>query len=181
MYNGVGCMEKIYIILMDTKTIPSRLVSMFTLYKYSHVAISFDKKCDVIYSFGRRNLYWVFNGGFVVENKDGCFFKKFRNTRCKIYEIDVTKKQYNDIVNIVSDMNKNKDIYRYDYLGIILRYLGINVTFKNKYVCSYFVAQLLEEANVCDFKKDTCFVGPKDFEKVNGFNLIYTGKYALYR
>jgi len=174
-------MEKIYIILMDTKTIPSRLVSMFTLYKYSHVAISFDKKCDVIYSFGRRNLYWVFNGGFVVENKDGCFFKKFRNTRCKIYEIDVTKKQYNDIVNIVSDMNKNKDIYRYDYLGIILRYLGINVTFKNKYVCSYFVAKLLYDNDICAFDKDVWFVKPSDFEKIDCLNLIYNGEYLLYR
>jgi len=166
---------------MDTKTIPSRLVSMFTLYKYSHVAISFDKKCDVIYSFGRRNLYWVFNGGFVVENKDGCFFKKFRNTRCKIYEIDVTKKQYNDIVNIVSDMNKNKDIYRYDYLGIILRYLGINVTFKNKYVCSYFVAKLLYDNDICAFDKDVWFVKPSDFEKIDCLNLIYNGEYLLYR
>ena len=39
---------------MDTKTIPSRVVSLFTLYRYSHVAISFDKKCDVIYSFNFR-------------------------------------------------------------------------------------------------------------------------------
>lgn len=174
-------MKKIYVILMDTKTIPSRLVSLFTLYKYSHVAISFDKKCDVIYSFGRRNLYWIFNGGFVVENKDGSFFRKFSDTRCKIYEIDVNKKQYDDLVNIVNDMNKNKDMYRYDYLGIILRYLGINITFKNKYVCSYFIAKLLNDNNICNFNKDICFVKPKDFEKIDCLNLIYGGKYLLYR
>ena len=174
-------MKKIYVILMDTKTIPSRLVSLFTLYRYGHVAISFDKKCDVIYSFGRRNLYWIFNGGFVVENKDGIFFRKFRDTRCKIYEIDVTKKQYDDLVNIVNDMNKNKDMYRYDYLGIILRYLGINITFKDKYVCSYFVAKLLNDCNIYKFDKDICFIKPKDFENMDGFNLIYSGKYLLYR
>ena len=127
-------MNKIYIILMDTKTIPSRIVSLFTMYRYSHVAISFDKKCDVIYSFGRRNLYWIFNGGFVVENKDGNFFRRFKDTRCKIYEIDVNKKQYDDLVKMVNDMNKNRDIYRYDYLGIsmcvvilLLSYLWIIV------------------------------------------------------
>ena len=174
-------MEKIYIILMDTKTIPSRVVSLFTLYRYSHVAISFDKKCDVIYSFGRRNLYWIFNGGFVVENKDGIFFKKFKDTRCKIYEIDVNKKQYDDLVKMVNDMNKNRDIYRYDYLGIILRYLGFNITFKNKYVCSYFVAKLLNDSDICVFDKDICFVKPKDFEKIDCLNLIYNGKYLLYR
>ena len=174
-------MKKIYIILMDTKTIPSRLVSLFTLYRYGHVAISFNKKCDVIYSFGRRNLYWIFNGGFVVENKDGDFFKKFSNTRCKISEVDVNEKQYSDLVNIVNDMYRNRNIYRYDYLGMILRYLGINITFKNKYVCSYFVAELLENARICSFDKKTFNVKPKDFEKIDGLNLIYTGKYLMFR
>ena len=76
---------------------------------------------------------------------------------------------------------KNKNCYGYDYLGIVLRYLKIPVTFKNKYVCSYFVAQLLEDAKICDFEKETFNVRPRDFEKVKGFNLIYTGKYALYK
>ena len=35
------------------------------------------------------------------------------------------------------------DSYKYDFLGIILRYIGVPITFKNKYVCSYFVAELL--------------------------------------
>ena len=78
-------------------------------------------------------------------------------------------------------MKKNKDIYGYDYLGIILRYLRIPITFKNKYVCSYFVADLLQEVNVCNFDKKVCFVKPRDFENINGLNLIYNGDYALYK
>lgn len=174
-------MNKIYIILMDTKTIPSRIVSLFTMYRYSHVAISFDKKCDIIYSFGRRNLYWIFNGGFVVENKDGKFFKKFKNTKCKIYEIDVSKKQYNLLIKMVNDINEKKGVYKYDFIGIILRYFGLNITFRNKYVCSYFVAKLLNDCNIYKFDKDICFVKPKDFENMDGFNLIYSGKYLLYK
>lgn len=174
-------MRKIYIIQMSTKTLPARLISLFTMYKYSHVAISFNRNCDVTYSFGRRKLYSIWNGGFVMENKNGKFFKRFKNTKCRIYELEVTNKQYNDLVRIVKKMKKNSDAYGYDYLGIILRYLKIPVSFKNKYVCSYFVAELLREANICDFGKETCFVSPKDFEKVNGSHLIYTGKYAYYR
>lgn len=174
-------MKRIYIIQMNTKTLPSRIISLFTMYKYSHVAISFNKNCDVTYSFGRKSLYSILNGGFVIENKSGSFFKKFNDTRCRIYEIDVTNQQYNDLVRIIKYMKRNKDVYSYDYLGIILRYLRIRITFKNKYVCSYFVAKLLEEANICNFDKDTCFIKPKDFERINGFNLIYTGKYVLYR
>ena len=174
-------MNKIYIILMDTKTIPSRIVSLFTMYRYSHVAISFDKKCDVIYSFGRRNLYWIFNGGFVVENKDGNFFRRFKDTKCKIYEIDVSRKQYDNLIKIVSEMDKNRNMYKYDFFGIILRYLGLNITFRNKYVCSYFIASLLEGANIYNFDKEIFNITPKDFSKLSGLNLIYTGKYVTYK
>lgn len=174
-------MKKIYVIQMDTKTIPSKIVSLFTMYKYSHVAISFNKNCDYIYSFGRRNLYSIIDGGFTMESKTGKFFKRFKDTKCRIYEISVSKKQYNDLIKIIKYMKKNKDVYKYDYLGIILRYLKIPITFKNKYVCSYFVAQLLEDANIYNFDKRTCFVKPSDFENINGFNLIYNGDYVLYR
>lgn len=174
-------MKKVYVIQMHTKTIPSRIVRLFTRYKYSHVAISLNKNCDYIYSFGRKNLYSILNGGFVMENKYGKFFKRFRDTKCRIYEISVSDEQYHNLVRIIKYMKKNSDSYGYDYLGIVLRYLRIPITFKNKYVCSYFVAQLLEDANVCRFNKKTFFVNPRDFENINGFNLIYTGKYALYK
>ena len=87
-------MKKIYILLMHTKTIPSKIVRFFTRYKYSHVAMSLDKSCEVTYSFGRRKLNSILNGGFNILNKEGEFFKKFNRTECKIYEVDVTEEHY---------------------------------------------------------------------------------------
>lgn len=37
--------NKIYIIQMHTHTMPSRLIKLFTHYKYSHIAISLTPKC----------------------------------------------------------------------------------------------------------------------------------------
>ena len=174
-------MRKIYIIQMNTKTLPSMIISLFTRYSYSHVAISLNRNCDVTYSFGRKCLYSILNGGFVMENKSGKFFRRFSDTKCRIYELEISSQQYKDLVKIIRYMKKNRDIYGYDYVGIILRYLKIPISFKNKYVCSYFVAELLEEANIYNFNKKTIFVCPKDFENVKGLNLVYTGRYALYR
>ena len=174
-------MRKIYIIQMDTKSLTSKFISLFTMYKYSHVAISFNKNCDIIYSFGRRKLYSIFNGGFVVENKNGKFFNRFNNTKCRIYEISVTNLQYNNLLRNIKYMEKYKDTYGYDYLGIVLRYLRIPVTFKNKYVCSYFVAKLLEDNDICKFDKEVFFVKPKDFSNNRNLNLIYTGDYLMYK
>lgn len=128
-----------------------------------------------------KKLYSIFNGGFVIENKYGSFFKRFNDTKCRIYELEVSDEQYNDLFEIINYMKNNRDIYKYDYIGIILRYLRIPISFKNKYVCSYFVAELLEKANIYNFNKKTIFVSPRDFERINGLNLVYTGKYALYR
>ena len=174
-------MKKIYVIQMNTKTIPSRFVSLFTMYKYGHVALSLDKECNITYSFGRRNLYSILNGGFVIESKTGKFFSRFKDTECRVFEVKVSDNQYNNLVKVIEDMKVNQNIYKYDYLGIILRFLKIPVSFKNKYVCSYFIAKLLEDNNICVFDKKVCFVKPRDFALIDGFDLVYTGKYLSYQ
>lgn len=173
-------MKKIYILLMHTHTIPAKLIKIATRFKYSHVGISLDENCDIIYSFGRRKLNSVLNGGFVIEHKDGAFFKKFNKTQCIIYEVQVTNEQYKDVKNMLNNMQENIEDYKYDFLGIIPRFWGIPITFKNKYVCSYFVASVLEKANICKFNKKVYFVKPKDFENLKGFKEIYKGSYNEY-
>jgi len=174
-------MKKIYILLMHTNTVPAKLVKFFTRYLYSHVAISLDKSCYLTYSFGRRSLYNILNGGFSIQKKDGPFFKKFNKTICKIYELEITDKQYEDVKQIIDDMERNTDNYKYDFLGIVPRFFKIPVTFENKFVCSYFVAYLLEKANICTFEKNTCLVIPKNFENLRGIKLIYSGNYLDYK
>ena len=67
-------MKKIYILLMHTNTYPSKFVKFMTKYKYSHVALSLDKNCNTLYSFGRKKPNTIIDGGFSIENKDGDFF-----------------------------------------------------------------------------------------------------------
>ena len=123
---------------MNTGTIPSKVISLATRYEYSHVAISFDKNCDTLYSFGRRKVNSFIHGGFVTTHKNGEFFQKFDKTKCIIYEAKVSKEKYNLLKQIIAEKKDNPLNYKYDYLGIFLRYLRIPITFKNKYVCSYF-------------------------------------------
>lgn len=167
--------------MMKTGTMPSRFISLFTRYKYSHVAISFNKNCNTTYSFGRRRVNSFLDGGFVTTHKNGDFFKKYRKTECIIYEMKVERKKYLMLKKMIKDKKNHALEYKYDFLGIILRYFYIPITFKNKYVCSYFVADLLEECDVYTFKKKTCFVKPKDFNKIRDSELIYQGNYLLYK
>lgn len=172
---------KIYIIQMHTKTIPARLIKLVTRYKYSHIAISFDKSCSTTYSFGRKKYNSIIDCGFVEENKNGKFFEKFKDTKCRIFEISVTKEQYCKLKEKIIYMKDNEDLYKYDFIGIILRYFKVPICFKNKFVCSHFVAKLLEESSIYKFNKKIYFVEPKDFEKMTNVNEIYSGKYLLYK
>lgn len=173
-------MNKIYLILMHTKTIPSKLVKIFTRYEYSHVGISLTRDCNTIYSFGRKNVNSILDGGFTAQLKSGEFFCKFKDTTCKIYEVDVNEQQYKIVKKIIDDMELNAIKYKYDFKGIIPRFFGIPVTIKDRYVCSYFVADVLEKADIYKFDKNTCFIKPKDFEKIGKCNEIYKGYYNLY-
>lgn len=165
---------------MHTNTIPSRLVRFFTMYEYSHVGISLNKNCDTIYSFGRKKVNSILDGGFIIQHKTDEFFNKFNNTKCKIYEFNVEENQYIAIQKILNDMEFNANNYKYDFIGVIPRFLGIPITTKSKYVCSYFVADILEKSGIYKFDKQVCFIKPKDFEKLNGCNEIYNGYYNLY-
>ena len=171
--------NKIYIIQMHTHTIPARLIKLVTHYKYSHIAISLTPECNQIYSFGRKELNSIINSGFVAENKNGEFFNKFNETTCRIFEIEVTKKQYRKLKKIIKYMKIHSNLYKYDFIGIVLRFFKIPVRFKNKYVCIFFVAEVLEKAHIYKFDKKSRFVEPKDFEKINGVKKVYEGKYLL--
>ncbi len=173
-------MKKIYVLLMHTNTIPSKIIKRATGYDYSHVGISLQKECDTIYSFGRKKYNSIINCGFTIEKKDGAFFKKFNKTVCKIYEVNVSNHQFRQVQRILKTMVKNQSLYKYDFLGLILKYWDIPRNVKNKYVCSYFVAHVLEEAKIYKFSKPTSLVRPKDFDNLANFYEIYQGEYLRY-
>ena len=76
-------------------------------------------------------------------------------------------------------MNHEEE-FKYDFAGMITRFFGIPSARKNYYVCSFFVASLLSDAGVYNFKKQACMVKPKDFANIKEFPIIYKGKYILY-
>lgn len=103
---------------MYSPTIPSRLVKLFTKYKYSHVGICLSKDCETIYSFGRKSLHNFFNDGFTIENKNMPFYVKFKQTICRIYELEISLAQYQKIKEKLEYMEQNSKMYKYDFLGI---------------------------------------------------------------
>ena len=168
-------MKDIYILQMHTGTIPSIIIKLFTRYKYSHVLISLDDSFKKMFSFGRKQLFNPLNGGLVIEDIDGEFFTYFNKTKCRIYKLTVSDKQYNKLTNILNDFETNINSYKYDFLGIIFKCFYLPITRENHYVCSQFVAEVLNKADIYNFDKPNSLVKPKDFESISNTEKIFSG------
>jgi len=172
-------MKDIYIILMHTRTIPDQIIRKITKYKYSHVVLSLDKSYKKLYSFGRKTVRNVFNAGFVTYGKGSAFFEKFKNTECLVLKLTVSKKQYKSAEKILKTYEENIDIYRYDIKGLLTRYFYYNgKKRKNYYVCSQFVATVIENAGIYNFGKPCELVKPIDFNKIPNIIKVYEGKFS---
>lgn len=166
----------IYIIETHSGTIPSKFIKVFTRYQFSHVMISLDNKFDKMYTFGRRTLQNPFNSGFIVESTVGPFYSKFKETNCKIYEIKIGKKKFKTLKKIIRKYEKNPKKYNYDIIGLCLRIFKITIKRKNHYVCSSFVAEIINQSKIYDFNKPIQKVQPIDFEDIPNKRLYYSGK-----
>ena len=173
-------MKQLYILLISSRSIPDTVIRSITGYKYGHSALSLTRDCKILYSFGRRTVHNIFNGGFTIERQDGLFYTFFNETVCTIYELDVTDEQYMKLHAVLDQMAYRMNTYNYDFLGIVLRYFHLPVSFKKKYVCSSFIARLLTITGIHEFDKPDYYVKPADLRLIPRLREIYTGKYCDY-
>ena len=140
--DGDGKSKKVYIVLSQTGTILSRILKLFTRDRYNHSSIALTEDLQAMYSFGRLHPYNPFRGGFVQESPDGGTFKRFKNTRARVLEIEVSSAAYDAVVAIIHEMLDDQRRYHYNYWGLILA--AIRIPFKKRYCyyCSEFVKYL---------------------------------------
>ena len=172
-------MKKIYIVLTHTGTILSRLIRQYTKDEFSHCSISLDIDLMKMYSFGRLNPYNAFYGGFVHEGINIGTFKRFYNTRTKIYSLEVTDEQYIKIQQKIMYIEKNKSKYNFNYLGLFAAAFNKKLAYKNAFYCSEFVKYVLESSGVVTGLGT--IATPEDFKHVIGLNEIYNGLLRKYR
>ena len=167
--------KEIYIILSRTGTTFSNIIALFTQKPYSHVSISLDNSFTKMYSFGRINPAKVLPAGFVYENLYDGVFAMFPESKCLIYKVNVTEKQYNNLVNEIRLFENNKDNLKYNILGTSLVYFNIPRKRENYYFCSEFVSEVLINSGIFNTDKKPEEILPLDLLAVENKTLIYEG------
>ncbi len=172
-------MKQIYIVLTHTGTTLSQIIKSYTKDEFSHVSIALDKELEYMYSFGRLNPYNPFWGGFVHEYINKGTFKRFYNTRVKIYSLEITDKQYEKIKNNIEEMEKEKDRYKFNIVGLFAAGFHKRIKMKNSFYCAEFVKYLIEKAEINTALPEA--VKPEDFKRIEGLQEIYTGFLRKYQ
>ena len=172
-----GC--KLYIVISQTGTWFSKVIKLFTKDPYNHSSISLNEDLTDMYSFGRKYTRLPLPGGFIQECIGTKVFATHPKTTMIVYELDVTKVQYNEVKNLIQQMRRQKKIYAYNLLGIILMPLHKERKAQNKFYCSEFVKYVLIESKIVESDMLPVFCKPMDFLNINGTK-IYEGRMSAY-
>lgn len=169
--------KKIYIVLTQTYTTIARIIKSITKDNYSHASISLDIKCNNMYSFGRKYIYFPFYGIFLKEDLRKGLFIRNKNALVVIYEIKVTKKQYNKIKDKIKEIELNNK--GYNIIGLLLAHFRIKLH-RRKYYCSEFVYEVLSNKEIEIYNKENTLFKPEELITNNKFVKIFEGKIRDY-
>lgn len=168
---------KVYIIVSDTGSLLTKAIKMYTKDPYNHVSIALDKELKEVYSFGRKNEYNPFFGGFVNENVNSHLLK---NAECEVYELEVTLEQLYTIRQKLQSFEKERESYQYNFLGLIAIMLNIDFVRENHYFCSQFVSSVLAESEIKITDKPFHYATPNDFRNYKNQVLLFKGSMKHY-
>lgn len=165
----------VYVVLSDTGSVLTRLIGFYTKSKYNHCSISFDPEFKELYSFGRKQPRNPFLGGFVKESFYEGTFKRFENTTCLVLKMPVEADSYERIYRNIEFFKENMNLYHYNFVGLFGAAVGREVSRRNGYYCSHFVAKVIEDADVKLWDTPAFLVKPEDFQQHKDFEIIYEG------
>ena len=166
-------MKKIYIVLTHTGTMLSKIIKSYTKDEFSHVSIALDNELKEMYSFGRLHPYNPFGGGFVHEYIDKGTFKRFYKTIARVYSICVTDEQYENIKNNIKQIERNKEEYKFNVIGLFAAGFHKKIGKEKSFYCAEFVKYVVEKANINISLPRV--IKPEDFKNVEGLQEVYSG------
>ena len=162
--------------MTHTGTSFSQIIRKHTGHTYNHISISLKEDLSEMYSFGRRNAYIFFYGGFVIESRFYGTFKRFKETIARVYELEVDEAAYAIIEEYINRFIAEKKRFGYNFRGILKARKNVNYqkTYRRFY-CSQFVNYLLVCSHVIPEDFFGGIVTPEGFASIDGMNLLYEG------
>lgn len=171
-------MKKMYLILMNSETVFSKFLRLFTKNYYNHVAFTFDDDCNRMYTFARWVTWLPLFSGFEIENINKGVLKKKPQTECLIHEIWVSDREYEEInAKMARFLASPRIKHWYNFFALPCIQFHWPYRSRNSFVCSTFVAYILSD--ILNFKKKYSYVTPNDYLELR-LPIKYEGVLAEY-
>lgn len=159
--------ETIYLMTSRFYNTGAKIIELMTGCFYSHTSIGLAEDMNTFYTFVVK--------GFLVEDLNRYAKKENFHMPCRLYELKVTKAEYDRIKRILRFYIKNKDKLSYTQFGLAMALLRIPFKLKYKYFCSQFVAEVLKRGKVMKFKRPTSICMSKHLLKDKKARKVYEG------
>ncbi|MDD3222876.1 MAG: hypothetical protein EOM34_10745 [Clostridia bacterium] len=121
---------------------------------YTHASLSLDEENEKFYSFNFK--------GFRIEHP-----KKHsdRYGESAAYCLEVTEEEYEQMKQRIEEMESNSEQLSYSSLGVFFCLLHIPLKIKNRYFCSQFVAEMLQQTKTVRLQKKPSLYYPNKLVK----------------
>lgn len=172
--------KNIYLLFTDTGSVLNNLIKRYTKAPYNHTSIAFDIELNELYSFGRLNPANPLIAGFVKEDIYSGTFARFEETNFSLYSFEVDEHTYNRMKEVIRDFERQKEKYRYNFIGLLGVIANRPIERQYAYFCSQFVATVFQRSGIQIFDKPPSLVRPDDFIKSGQLKYVYNGKLKNY-
>lgn len=165
----------IYVLLTDTGTMFTKMVKRFTSAPYNHASLALDASLNEMFSFGRKQATNPWIAGFVEEDVYEGTFRHFPNTRCALLRLNISSKQHQEAIRMIRCFQQERNLYRYNLIGLFFVLMKLNIKFKRAFFCSQFVAEILRSTGLKLWERSSTLVSPHDFLMHPEFEVVYEG------
>ncbi|MDR2143477.1 MAG: hypothetical protein LBP29_03810 [Treponema sp.] len=147
----------IYIVVSNTGSPASEIISMFTRKQYNHASLSFDRELKTIVSYngGER----IYPPGLNMEMIN--YFNKKQDSSIMIYSLPTSLEKKKIIIDKIKEINEQGNAY--NILGLVFK-----LSFKkNIMFCSQFIYKMLKLVDLTYFEKQDGQIKPTDLVEMD--------------
>lgn len=174
-------MREVYIVTTYTGTLLSSVIRRLSDVPYAHISLSLEPTLSPMYAMGRVYPRTPIIAGLVQENISQGLYALKPKTECRVYSLIVTDKEYAKLKYNINNSWKQRKSYKYDVKALVRLKINRPKPIKeNRYVCSNFVANMLESSDIRIFEKPSYMIQPKDFLNNDRLTLVYEGLLSNY-
>lgn len=146
-------MHSLNVIVSKTSTRTGEMIRKVIGGKYNHCSFFVNEDVNTVYGFSRKYRDLWFTGCFTEENP-------LYYDECEIYRISIIDEQYEALIARIEKMKEY--VKMYDYVAAALISVNIPKESERHYICSTFVADLIEKFTDVNLSKTPHLYKPMD-------------------